>query len=105
MDNLIWIVLIVAVTVILVLILFRRTLSKFFLKANRDGVEAGLEIRDAVPDPLSPNETAPSPSINISGNRQIGSGNKISVARPDVNVSDNTQAGQKQTIEVKSDKK
>jgi len=105
MDNTTWIVLIVALTVILVLIIFRRTLSKFFLKANRDGVEAGLETREPTSTPFQPGETNPAHSVNISNNKQIGANNKISVARSDVNVSDNTQAGQKQSIDVKSDNK
>lgn len=102
MDNSVWIVLIVAVAVIVVLYMFRGALSKFFLKANRNGVEAGLETREmpssGMPDTNSPHK------VNISGNKQIGAEQKINVAQSDVNVSDNLQAGRKQSIDVKADK-
>lgn len=105
MDNAIWIVLIVAVAVIVVLFMFRRDIRKFFLKASRDGVEAGLETRD--PGQVFPPGGVPTgraPGVTIKGNKQIGTKNEISVSRSSVNVEDNTQLGRDQSIEVKPNK-
>ena len=106
MDNTTWIVLIVAVAIIVVLFMFRRDIRKFFVKASRDGVEAGLETRDPGQSP-PPVATPPGHprSVNIKGNTQAGSGNKISVAQPNVNVEDNKQLGRDQSIEVKPNRK
>lgn len=105
MDTWVWIVLIVAVAVIVVLFMFRDKLGKFFLKAGHDGIETGLETREPGPG-APPDEPGRKPyGVNISGNKQVGAGNQISVAQSDVNVSDNTQAGRDQTIEVKPSKK
>lgn len=100
MDATVWIALIIAVAVIIVLYMFRRDLRKFFLKAGSDGVEAGIETRES----QTANSGA-SHSVNISGNKQIGTDQKISIQQSDVNISDNVQAGHKQKIEVKDDKK
>lgn len=101
MDNTVWIVLIVAGAVLLVLFMFRGVLSKFFLKANREGVEAGIETRES--HPVAPTSEADSHpyAVNISRNKQLGMDNKIDVAQSNVNISDNTQAGRGQAIEVK----
>ena len=103
MDSTIWIALIIAVAVVVVLFMFRRDIRKFFVKASRDGVEAGLETRD--PNQNTPEVADRSYGVNIKGNTQAGSGNKISVAQSDVNVEDNAQVGRDQSIEVKPRKK
>lgn len=105
MDTTIWIALIVAVAVIVVLFMFRRNIRKFFVKASRNGIEAGLETRDPSQSP-PPAEIAPVHpyGVNIKGNTQAGSGNKISVGQSNVNVEDNTQVGRDQSIEVKGKK-
>lgn len=106
MDNAVWIALIVAAAVIVVLFMFRRDIRKFFVKASRDGVEAGLETRDpgqsTPPGGVAPGRTA---GVNVKGNKQIGAGNKISVGQSNVNIEDNAQVGHDQSIEVKPKKK
>jgi hypothetical protein len=102
MSETTWIVLIVTAAVIVVLWMFRGTLSRFFLRANRDGVEAELQTRESEGTPSAP---SPAPGVNISGNRQLGKDNEIAVGRDNVNVSDNLQAGEEQSIDVKADKK
>jgi hypothetical protein len=106
MDSTIWIALIVAAAVIIVLFMFRRDIRKFFVKASRDGVEAGLETRDPAPSPPPAAGGAPgrAPGVNIKGNTQAGAGNRIGVAQSDVNVEDNKQLGRDQSIEVKRKK-
>jgi hypothetical protein len=105
MDTAVWIVLIIAVTVIVVLFMFRPALKKFFLKANQDGIEAGIETRDAGNEQATPPSAADQKySVNISHNKQVGASQNISVGRPNVNVSNNTQAGHDQSIEVKPTK-
>jgi hypothetical protein len=107
MSDTVLIVLIIALAVIIVLFAFRGALSRFFLKASREGFEAELQTRDPAGGQQSelPKEAAepPSPGVNISGNVQRGSGHRIAVNRPDVNVSDNEQSGRDQSIEVGSD--
>lgn len=100
-DNVL-IVLIIAVAVIVILILFRKQLSRFFIKANRDGVEAELQTTRG-------QETQPTPagdkaSVTISGNKQIGRENAIDVGRDDVAVEKNLQLGEGQDIKVRPDK-
>lgn len=98
-DN-VWIVLIVALTVIVVLFLFRRQLSSFFLRAGKDGLETRLETRDTPGNAPGDGSDA---SVNISGTRQIGRKNKIRVSRPDVNISQVDQIGSEQQIDVQPD--
>jgi hypothetical protein len=101
MSESIWIVLIVAATVVVVLFMFRGALANFFLKASQDGFEAGLETHDPAPTDDSP---APGEGgVNITGNWQVGWKSKIGVNRKDVNVSDNLQLGPEQDITVHPD--
>ena len=106
MDSTIWIALIVAAAVIIVLFMFRHDIRKFFVKASRDGVEAGLETHDpgqsAPPGGAAPGHPY---GVNIKNNKQIGAGNKIGVGQSNVNVEDNMQLGRDQSIEVKPKKK
>lgn len=108
MSDTVLIVLIIAITVLVVLIIFRRQLSRFLFKANREGIEAELEThKPAAPKGLttpSPNQPGDRPSTTISGNWQIGSGNMIHVDRGDVAVEDNVQLGSDQEIKVRPDK-
>ncbi len=107
MSDTVLIVLIVAIVVVVVLFMFRDTLSRFFIKANRDGIEAELEARER-PDSTQPTVTSQPTkphSVNISGNRQVGKGHKISVQQSDVNVSDVDQIGSDHKIEVKAQNK
>ena len=46
MSDMVLITLIVAVAVIILLFMFRRRLSHFGIKANKEGIEAELETRD-----------------------------------------------------------
>jgi hypothetical protein len=104
MSDTVLITLIVAISIVIVLLLFRKQLSRFLFKASREGVEAQLETRDstATPGSAQPIEKpAKSASINIVGNRQLGKGNTVDVERSNVNVTGNTQEGQDNVILVK----
>ena len=106
MNSTVWIVLIVAAAVIVILYMFRGTLSRFFLKANKEGLEAELETREPTDaTSASAGKGVSGHSINISGNRQIGRDNEIAVERPGVNIIDNLQVGDEQTIQVEADRK
>jgi hypothetical protein len=92
MSDSVLMVLIVAVAVVVGLFMFRRQLSRFFLKANRKGLAARLETRD--PGTM----VRELDSVTISGNQQIGTKNTIETERSNVNVTDNLQLGERQTI-------
>ena len=94
-DNVL-IVLIIAVTVIAVLFLFRRQLSAFLFKAGKDGLEAELKVHD----PSESNKEGDSHKVQISRNKLIGKENEIKVAQNNVGVDDNLLLGEKQKIEV-----
>jgi hypothetical protein len=101
MSDTVLIVFIIAIAVVVVLVIFRKQVSRFFIKAGKEGLEADLETRE----PASPTTTtAGSPaSVVISGNKQIGKANKIDVAQSDVAVDDNLQLGEGQQIKVRPD--
>jgi hypothetical protein len=97
------IVLIIAVVVVVVLLIFRKQVSRFFIKASKEGLEADLTTREPAAPPAT--SLAGQPSVTISGNRQIGKEQKIDVGRPDVAIQDNLQLGQDQEIKVRPDPK
>lgn len=104
MSDTVLIVLIVAVAVIVVLLIFRKQVSRFFIKAGKEGVEADLTTRE----PAAPAGTpGGSPAgVVISGNKQIGKKNKIDVVgRSDVAMQDNLQLGEGQEIKARPDPK
>lgn len=106
MSDSVLIVLIIAVTILVVLLFFRRQLSNFIFKANREGVEAQLKTHKpekSVPSGGPAVRPGKRPSVNISGNRQIGKRNKIKVERDDADVSDNLQLGEDQEILARQD--
>ena len=100
MSDTVLVVLIVAATVIVVLYMFRRQLSAFLFKANKDGLEA--ELKTHAPDET---KTGDSHGVQISGNRLVGKENEIEIGRDDVGVDDNILLGKKQKIQVKPDPK
>lgn len=98
MSDTVYIVLIITLAVIVILFMFRRQLSSFFLRASKEGLETRLETREtAKTDAGGSGNRA---SVNISGTRQVGRKNKIQVGRPDVNISDVDQVGSGQEIDV-----
>ena len=103
MSDTVTIVLIIAVAVIVVLLIFRKQVSRFFIKASKDGLEADLTTREpsSEPSPTTTSETRP--GVTISRNKQIGKGNKITVGQSDALVEDNLQLGQDQEITAKPD--
>jgi hypothetical protein len=109
MSDTVLTVLIVAVAVVVILFMFRRQLSAFIFRANKEGVEAHLETRDTTAQDQTSGSAGRTHSVNISDNRQIGRDQEISVGRADTNVSDNLQLGEEQKIRVdpdpRSDKK
>ncbi len=104
MSDTVLIVLIVAVTIVVVLWIFRKQISRFFIKAGKDGVEADLTTREPVAPPTTPPQTGSS-GVVISGNKQIGKDQKIDVGRSEVAVQDNLQLGERQEIKVQPDPK
>ncbi|MBM4460942.1 MAG: hypothetical protein FJ011_24800 [Chloroflexi bacterium] len=115
MSDTVIIALIIAVVILAALIIFRKQLSKLFVKISKDSVEAGLETREAggaaqavgTPSPTAqprPTAAGKRASVTISGTKQIGKGNVIDVGRSDVEVKDALQKGQDQQIKVQPDK-
>jgi hypothetical protein len=97
MNDTVLTVLIVAVAVIVVLFMFRRQLSRFFLRADKKGLEARLETHN--PGAIAKR----SDSITIKGNQQVGADNAIAIERSNVNMADNLQLGERQRITVRPD--
>lgn len=105
MSDTVLIVLIVTIAVIVVLLIFRKQVSRFFIKASKEGVEADLTTREPVPAATSTTSSETRPSVVISGNKQIGKEQEIDVGRADVAVKDNLQLGEGQEIKVRPDPK
>ncbi len=103
MSDTVLIVLIIAIAVIVVLVIFRKQVSRFFIKASKEGVEADLTTRE--PSPPSTATSGSPASVTISGNKQLGKQQTIDVGRPDVAVQDNLQLGQDQEIKARPDPK
>lgn len=102
MSDTVLIVLIIAVAVIVVLWMFRSSLSRFFIKANKEGMEAELQTHDNHEQTEGiPGER---PDVNVESNWQVGRGNKIYVSSKEADVSDNRQLGEDQGITVKDEK-
>jgi len=99
MSDAVWIVMIVAAAVVVTLYLYRRRLRDFFLKADRQGLEARLSTH-----PEDSSVAPAKPGVKISGNVQRGREHEISVARDDVEINDNLQEGRGQKITVKPDR-
>jgi hypothetical protein len=100
MSDPVLITLIVAIAVIVVLILFRRQLSDFLFKANKEGVEAHLKTHDP-----QDSQSAHSHGVQIRRNRLVGRDNEIEVQQEDVGVDENLVLGKEQKIQVKSKRK
>jgi hypothetical protein len=98
MSDTVLIALIVAVTLVVVLYMFRRQLSNFVFRANKQGVEAQLSTRQPDAPDQTPPGPDPSPGVVIRGNVQRGRDHKIQVGRDNVQVRDNLQEGQRQEI-------
>ncbi|MCA9965078.1 MAG: hypothetical protein KC423_12565 [Anaerolineales bacterium] len=107
MSDTVLIVLIIVVAIIIVLWLFRSSLSRFFIKANKEGMEAELQTHSSQ-KPGAKNmpttSSAKASDVNVSGNWQIGRGNKIRTSGKSANVSDNRQLGEEQEITVEKAK-
>ena len=96
MDPKVQIVLIIALAVVVVLIVFRRRLSKFIFKADSKGINA--ELNAMPPAAIGQGKQE---GIIISENKQIGRDNKIRVSKTDaVQITDNKQKGDGQEIDV-----
>ena len=103
MSENVTIALIVALTVVIVLLIFRKRLRGFKLKAGGEGVEAELEVADKAADSgdASVAQPASTAGVSIRGNKQIGRRNVIDVRRRDVEIADNLQAGSNNRLESK----
>lgn len=106
MNDTVLIVLIIAIVVVVILVLYRDRLSRFFIKGNRDGIEAEMETRKPTTVKIAEegaSTTGSQATVVISGNKQVGKQNTIDVGRDKVNVQDNVQLGQEQGIVVRPD--
>lgn len=101
MSDTVLIVLIITIAVIVVLWIFRKQVSRFFIKAGKEGLEADLTTRE--PSSGAPANSGGRPGVVISGNKQLGKKNTIDVAQPDVAIEDNLQVGEEQQINVRPD--
>lgn len=101
MSDTVLIVLIITIAVIVVLWIFRKQVSRFFIKASKEGVEADLTTREPASETKPASEARP--GVTISGNKQIGKKNTIDVGQSDVAVEDNLQLGEGQQIKVRPD--
>ena len=104
MSDSVIIAIVIAAVVLVVLYLFRGSLSRFFLKAGPDGLETELEAHQKNPNTSLTNAKSDS-GESIKGNKMFGSKNKISVGQEDVSVQDNYQIGEKQEIIVQKESK
>ena len=100
MSETVQIVLIISVAVIVVLIIFRERLSRFMLKAGKDGLETELETQKKAQKPTAHRKG----DLSITGNKQVGRGNIIDVERSDSNVDNNLQLGDNQRITAHQEK-
>jgi hypothetical protein len=114
MSDTVIVALIIAIVILAALVIFRKQLSKLFVKISPNSVEAGLETHQvsdpaqvvAAPPPATqapPAGAGERASVTISGNKQIGVKQKIDVGRPDVAITDNLQLGEDQEIVVRPD--
>lgn len=103
MSDTVLIVLIITVAVVVVLLIFRKQVSRFFIKASKEGVEADLTTREPAPAATPTSSSESRPGVVISGNKQIGQKNTIDVAQSNVAVEDNLQVGEEQQIKVRPD--
>lgn len=88
MSDQVIIVLIIALAVVIVLVVFRKRLSRFVFKTK--GINASLE-------------TQRSTGVIISKTSQKGKGHEINVERDNVNISDHKQNGEDHTLSVKKE--
>jgi hypothetical protein len=103
MSQPVQIALIAAVTIVIVLVIFRRQLKDFIFKFNREGVDAHLSTHK----PESGHKPVPASTgkadTRISGNRLFGRDQRIDVRRPNTDVSENWMMGRDQVIAVLGD--
>jgi len=103
MSDTVVIVLIVVVAIIVILFLFRKQMSRFFIKANKEGLEAQLETHRE-----NQSHTKPK-SVRITETSQNGEGHVIDVSRDDVEIDKVKQTGKKHKLtarpEIDLDKK
>ena len=104
MSDTVLVVLIITVAVVIVLYVFRNQLSRFFIKANQEGIEAELQTRDSSSaGGGAGGSTGKSAGVNISRNVQAGKGNVIEVGRSNANVSENKQLGEENVIRARTE--
>lgn len=97
MSNTVLIVLIIAVVVLIVLVIFRKQLSEFVFKANRDGLETSLKTH-AGQQQEGAGKTGKPTGTQISKNVQRGGRNRIEVDQPGTEVRENLQDGEGNVI-------
>jgi len=99
MTERVWILLIVAISIMVVVFLLRKKLSRLLFKGG------GIEAEVTTHNPLGSADAQPSSqaSVTISANKLIGKRQGIEVDRSDTNVSGNKLKGEEQEILVRPD--
>jgi len=101
MSDPVLIVLIIAVTVIVVLFIFRRQLKDFVLRVNEKELDAQLHTHP--PSEMSATPSSRGTGVVIQGTRMRGRRQGIAVSRPNVEVLDSRMTGTDQHIAVTAD--
>jgi hypothetical protein len=103
MSQPVQITLIAAVTVVIVLYIFRRQLKDFIFKFNREGVDAHLSTHEPEPGREAVPASTGKASTRVSGNRLVGRDQRIDVRKSNTDVSENLMMGRDQVIAVLGD--
>jgi hypothetical protein len=97
------IVLIIAVTVLIALFIFRRQLKDFVLRIRPGGLDAQLSTHSPQPGQESSSMPTVSRGVKISGNKMVGWLQRIFVRHDQAEVSDSVMVGGKQDITAVAD--
>ncbi len=102
MTQTIWIALIIAISTIVILYIFRRQLKDFALRLNRNELSAELHTHDpasvGTPTPQSTSTPSTSSGVKITGSKMFGRRHRINVARDNAEISDSLMVGRDHTI-------
>lgn len=94
MSDYVKIALIAASTLVILFLVFRNRLTRLLIRFKQ--LEAELDAAPSAPAA----DARPSPALQISGNRQIGSDNRIETRGVAGEISENLQEGDSNTIKA-----
>lgn len=105
MTETLWIVLILAAVVIVILVIFRKQLSRFIFRIGREGLDTELETHPPARNPREQPEvpvagSSPARGVSISRNWVWGRRNRISVRHSSAEVEGNRIIGVDQDLTV-----